>query len=96
MKNQHKLHNDRKLTRKRDVTLHNPQHKIRCSLAYKYISGDYYYYYYFFAVISICHKLHFDSNKVKIYSFSNIHIFLQPLILLWKTPYGMVFHAGSS
>ena len=47
---------------------------------------------YFFNI----HQLHFHANKVKCNAFLKTSYILDPWILLWKTPYAMLFSAGSS
>ena len=41
----------------------------------------------------ILHQLHFHENKVKSNAFQKNSYILDPIILLWKTPYHMLFSA---
>ena len=85
------MHNHREFTCKRDVTLVNRNTKSlvvsRTNAFHQNKKLPFFY---------ILHKLHFHANNVTIHSFLKIHVYLHLLILLWKTPYGLVFSAGSS
>ena len=91
VKNRNKMHYLRELTCKTDITLADPRRKIGCSLGYKYHLLKF-----SLQIFFILHQLHFHVNKVKCNTFLKIHIFLDPQILLWKTPYRMLFSAVSS
>ena len=41
------------------------------------------------------YQLHFHANKVKFIAFLKKSYNLDPQILVWKTPYHMLFSAGS-
>ena len=90
VKNQHKMHYNRKCACKRGVILAKPQHKICCTSTFRE---------------KFCFKycLFFISfNFMQIVSslilfFLNLrYIFLIFQILQWKTPYPMLYSAGSS
>ena len=91
VKNRHKLHYHREFTCKRDITLADPWRKIGCSLRYKYLLWKF-----LLQIFFILHQLHFHANKVNFNAFFKKSYILDPWILLWKTPYRMLFSNGSS